>query len=211
MNFEAAIVFGIHTTTIGVCASIRGFPDFAIREFLTPVRPFQPVCGNGGPPLRFLGELSRSDLSLFSSRWRRSGFAFCGTRFHCRTEVRACDLDADFVTGGVMVEAVSDEQIFARLAVGTEKRVEDVDVVEVVAGGDVLLDELVGFPLLLELGGAHRSRVDGHECNARVGQRGADLGDERLEIGGDLPALMSLEPAPSTISRGLQGMMIRFA
>ncbi len=98
-----------------------------------------------------------------------------------------CQVQSDhggqnLVSLGIEVQAVFDEQIFSRLAIGPHRSVEGVDVVQVLAGGDVLLDQLVGLLLALDVGPAGWGGVDRHVGNPHLGQFCPHLLDKRPKV-----------------------------
>ena len=97
----------------------------------------------------------------------------------------AHDFDTEQITGVVGVDAVSDPEVFASMAVGGEHGVPEVDEMEpgLGMGGDIILDELIGgFPargfVPTAGAGSETGKGDGHG-----GLDGADLGDKRFEVG----------------------------
>ncbi len=123
--------------------------------------------------------------------------------------MRADGGGADFVAGGVVVQAVVKEQIFARLSIGPQELVPEVDVVEIVLFAcDVVLDQPVGLLFACRPGsnGSGLGEIEGYAIRVS-GNAARTLATNALKsaktVCGDLPALMSFVPANSTISRGL--------
>ena len=83
------------------------------------------------------------------------------------------------------MQAVTDEQLRPRLAVGTQHRAVDVDVPQAVVRIDHRANQCVGLAHLFDQAPAPQAGLDGDERNSRLGQGVMNGAHEGLEIVAD--------------------------